>query len=249
VASDPPRRVWKLGGRVSKDGQHSCSFVRDLSESEVQELQAKFKEIDELAEQRGFSRVVESSERWGAILDVAEVELEIDGALSNRSQRAAWLELNAFSRLGQLLFEELTDAATDLADPREPHAGDFDCRLARLRRSGPQALLAEAFREQRVPADLRRNVSAAQCGRSPRLAPLSTVSESSASSCLSFQAKVTDSVSLDGQGCITDLSYSIRRNPLQTALPAELPRHGTQIPAWRAFGVFHVSKHETIAAC
>lgn len=149
-----PRRVWKLGGRVSKEGRHSCSFVRGLPELEVQDLRAKFKEIDELAEQRGFSRVVESSERGGAILDAAKAELEVDGVLSNRSQRAAWLELNAFSRLAQRLLKELDRKAAGLADRREPQVADFDRLLARLRRSGPLALLDEAFREQRVTPDL-----------------------------------------------------------------------------------------------
>jgi hypothetical protein len=88
LASEP-ERVWKLGGRISDVGKHSCSFVRDLRESEVSELRAKFKEINELAEQRGFSPLIESSERWGAILEAAEAELSGDGVLSNRSQRAA----------------------------------------------------------------------------------------------------------------------------------------------------------------
>jgi len=93
-------KTWKLGGRVTEGNRHSFSFVRDLSEAKVDDLRARFDAIHELAEQRNLSRVVESGERWGAILDAAQVEIEFDGRISNRSQRVAWLELNAFARLG-----------------------------------------------------------------------------------------------------------------------------------------------------
>jgi hypothetical protein len=146
-------KIWKLGGRVTEENRHSCSFVRDLSESEVDDLRTRFDAIHELAEQRDLSRVVESGERWGAILDAAQVEIELDGRISNRSQRVAWLELNAFVRLGERLVERLTDWAADLPTRPQQASRKFDERRDRLRRNGPYALLVEAFREEKLAPD------------------------------------------------------------------------------------------------
>ena len=215
LVADDPRRVWKLGGRVSENGRHSCSFLRDLSEAEVQELRAKFKEIDELAEQRAIGRVVESSERWNAILDAAENELETDGALSDRSQRAALLELNAFSRLGQRLIEQLGDAAAELPDHPKPQADDFGRRLTRIRRSGPQELLAEAFRDQHVPADLLRVRNATD--------PLFV---------RGFEAYGARNLPVAAMGWLIDLlvAYFALREPSYRALAAEMKQLTLSVP-------------------
>lgn len=147
-------KIWKLGGRVTEGNRHSCSFARDLSESEVDDLRIQFDAIHELAEQRDLSRVVESGERWGAILDAAQVEIEFDGRISNRSQRVAWLELNAFVRLGGRLVKQLTDWATDLPMRPQQASRKFDERRDHLQRTGPYALLVEAFREEKIARDL-----------------------------------------------------------------------------------------------
>lgn len=97
MAGDGERR-WKLGGRVTQAGHHDCSFVRDLSEVEVNELREKFRAIHELAEQRGMTRVLEFGNRWGALLDAVQEEIELDGAISAQSQKAAQLELAVVPR-------------------------------------------------------------------------------------------------------------------------------------------------------
>lgn len=147
-------KVWKLGGRVTEGDCHSCSFVRDLSESEVGDLKARFDAIHELAEQRDLSRVVESGERWGTILDAAQTEIELDGRISNRSQRVAWLELNAFVRLGKRLVKQLCDWAGELPTRPQPASRQFDERRDQLQRTGPYSLLVEAFGEEKVEPDL-----------------------------------------------------------------------------------------------
>lgn len=147
-------KVWKLGGRVTEGDRHSCSFVRDLSEAEVSDLKARFAAIHELAEQRDLSRVVESGERWGAILDAAQSEIELDGRISNRSQRVAWLELNAFVRSGERLVKQLCDWAGELPTRRQPASRQFDDRRDQLQRTGPYSLLVEAFGEEKVEPDL-----------------------------------------------------------------------------------------------
>jgi len=100
-------RRWKLGGRVTDAGHHDCLFVKDLSQVEADELKTKFREVHELAEQSGLTRVLESGNRWGAILDAVQEEIKLDGAISAQSERAAQLELGAFVRLCERLVEEL----------------------------------------------------------------------------------------------------------------------------------------------
>ena len=144
VANDGERR-WKLGGRLTHANRHDCSFVKDLSEVEVNELVAKFGVIHELAEQRGMTRVLESGNRWGARLDAVRDELELDGAISAQSQKAAQLELRAFTRLCKRFIDELAEETTDLP-PGSDTSQDpslFD-RLEQIRRTGPYALLVEA---------------------------------------------------------------------------------------------------------
>ena len=74
MAAEAERR-WKLGGRVTDAGHHDCLFVKDLSQAEADELKAKFREVHELAEHYGLTWVLESGNRWGAILDTAQVEI------------------------------------------------------------------------------------------------------------------------------------------------------------------------------
>lgn len=153
MAGDGERR-WKLGGRVTQAGHHDCSFVRDLSEVEVNELREKFRAIHELAEQRGMTRVLESGNRWGALLDAVQEEIELDGAISAQSQKAAQLELRAFVRPCKRLVDELDKQATDLppsaASSLDP---SFAERLEQLRRTGPYALLTEASSEGKLEVD------------------------------------------------------------------------------------------------
>ncbi len=153
MAGDGERR-WKLGGRVTQAGHHDCSFVRDLSEVEVNELREKFRAIHELAEQRGMTRVLESGNRWDALLDAVQEEIELDGAISAQSQKAAQLELRAFVRLCKRLVDELDEQATDLppsaASSLDP---SFAERLEQLRRTGPYALLTEASSEGKLEVD------------------------------------------------------------------------------------------------
>lgn len=144
MASDSERR-WKLGGRVTQAGRHNCSFVRDLSEVEVSELKAKFRVIHELAEQRGMTRALESGNRWGALLDAAQEEIELDGAISAQSQKAAQLELRAFTRLCGRFIDELEERAADLPPgPDSSQSPSFLDRIEQIRRTGPYALLTEA---------------------------------------------------------------------------------------------------------
>ena len=153
MAAEAERR-WKLGGRVTDAGHHDCLFVRDLNQVEANELKAKFREVHELAEQRGLTRVLESGNRWGAILDAAQEEIELDGAISPQSERAAQLELCAFVRLCERLVEELRVQATASKTRPEPQAAIFAERLEQLQRTGPYALLVEAFGEGKIEADL-----------------------------------------------------------------------------------------------
>lgn len=153
IDSDGERR-WKLGGRVTYANRHDCSFVKDLSEVEVNELKAKFRVIHDLAEQRGMTRVLESGNRWGALLDAVQEEIALDGAISAQSQKAAQLELRAFIRLCKRLIDELDEQAAELP----PRAGSLpDCsfpeRVEQLRRAGPYALLAEASSAGRLEID------------------------------------------------------------------------------------------------
>jgi len=153
VAAEAERR-WKLGGRVTDAGHHDCLFVRDLSQVEADELKAKFREVHELAEQNGLTRVLESGDRWGAVLDAAQEEIELDGAISPQSERAAQLELGAFVRFCERLVEELRAEATASETRPEPQAAFFAERLEQLQRTGPYALLVEAFEEGKIEADL-----------------------------------------------------------------------------------------------
>jgi hypothetical protein len=144
MASNGERR-WKLGGRVTHANRHDCSFVKDLSEVEVNELKAKFRVIHDLAEQRGMTRALESGNRWGALLDAVQEEIELDGAISAQSQKAAQLELRAFTRLCKRFIDELGEQVTDLfPEPDTSQDPPFFDRLEQIRRTGPYALLTEA---------------------------------------------------------------------------------------------------------
>ncbi len=97
---------------------------------------------------------MESGERWRAILEAAQTEIELDGRISNRSQRLAWLELNAFVRLGEQLVKQLSDWAGELPTRPQPASRQFDERRDQLQRTGPYSLLVEAFGEEKVEPDL-----------------------------------------------------------------------------------------------
>jgi hypothetical protein len=119
-----------LGGRASKDGQHTVHRVRDISEEVAIELEAKFRTVRELAEPSSDATINASANRLMALLKTAGSELEEDGQISALTQKAARLELAAFVRFVGAHAERL--GAT--SDPEKDHGAraQIDRRLKNL---------------------------------------------------------------------------------------------------------------------
>jgi hypothetical protein len=145
-------RHWKLGGRFSESNKHQISYVRDLSQSEVDDLREKFKFVWELADQDRFARILESGNRWGRILDAGARDLEADQRVSNLTQRLAALELVAFVRLGERMAGELVTEAHELAQKPEPERTHFEQTYERLSRAGLYSQLLEIADRDGFPA-------------------------------------------------------------------------------------------------
>lgn len=150
----PSRRRWKLGGRHSVGVHHEISFVRDLSEGEVEDFKRRFRWFHDLAEQEGLARVVESADRWRRILSNAAADLERDQIISNQTQRSAELELRAFLRLVDRALLELEQCADGMAMALVDANADFRVRADRIRRTGPFAALLELDRKDLLGAPL-----------------------------------------------------------------------------------------------
>jgi hypothetical protein len=152
VRDDSHERRWKLGGRFSESNKHQLSYVRDLSQSEVDDLRKKFKFVWELADQDRFARILESGNRWGRILDAGARELEADQRVSNLTQRSAALELVAFVRLGERMARELATEARELAQTPEPQRTRFEQTYERLCSAGLYSQLLEIADRDGFPA-------------------------------------------------------------------------------------------------
>jgi hypothetical protein len=119
-----------LGGRASKDGQHTVHRVRDISEEIAIELEAKFRSVRELAEPSLDATINASANRLMVLFETAGAELEEDGQISALTQKTARLELAAFVRFVGEHAERL--GAT--SDPENDHGarGQIDKRLENL---------------------------------------------------------------------------------------------------------------------
>ncbi len=159
MSDERQERCWKLGGRFSESNKHRISFVRDLSQSEVDDFREKFKFVWELADQDRFARILESGNRWRRILDAGVRELEFDQRVSNLTQRSAVLELVAFVRLGERMADELIQETHKLTQKPEPQQTNFEQTYERLRSAGLYSQLLEIVDKDQVlasPLRIRR---------------------------------------------------------------------------------------------
>jgi hypothetical protein len=136
---------WSVGWRATEGNKHRIGRVSELTVDEVKALKADFRHVNDLADLDGFARVLESGNRWKALLDKAAKESDEDGAISAQTHAAARSELAAFTHLYGRLLDEMSERVVESAS--ETEAGEvFRDRCAQLRRSGPFASLADEGR-------------------------------------------------------------------------------------------------------
>lgn len=133
---------WSVGGRVTEGNKHRISKVRDLTSEEAEGLKVDFRRVHDLADLDGFARVLESGNRWKALLDKAEKESDEDGSISAQTHAAARSELSAFTHLYGRLLDEMSLQVAELATETEA-AQAFCDRCAQLRHHGPFASLVD----------------------------------------------------------------------------------------------------------
>lgn len=133
---------WSLGWRATEGNRHRIGRVRPLTADEVKALQADFRRVNDLADLDGFARVLESGNRWKALLDKALKESEEDDVISAQTHAAARSELGAFTHLYGRLLDEMSEQVAASAPEAEAEEV-FGGRCAQLRRSGPFASLAD----------------------------------------------------------------------------------------------------------
>lgn len=135
---------WRLVGlRRSEKGWH-IGAGRAIDEHEVNELQAKFDFVTELAEQEEFQRFIGSGRRLAEIFARGAEELEEDDVLSKRTQAATRDELLAASKLAVGLERHLAGDLKQRYGPVDARAQRFEATRARIRSSPPMLLFTNA---------------------------------------------------------------------------------------------------------
>jgi hypothetical protein len=123
---------WSVGARVTEGNKHRILKVRDLTSEEAEALKVDFRHVHDLADLDGFARVLESGNRWKALLDKAEKESDEDGSISAQTHAAARSELSAFTHLYGRLLDEMS-----LAGRRACHRDRGGPGILRPMRSAP----------------------------------------------------------------------------------------------------------------
>lgn len=131
--SEPQDLAWTLSELGDGEEGPQVRRIRDLPTEQVEELRAKFAELEALLGQEDFSGLLASTQRWQQVLAAAESDQANGEPISPRSQEAASREIATLMLSADRLLDALLTTVRDALEPEDLSWQRFEHQCSELR--------------------------------------------------------------------------------------------------------------------